>query len=352
MSNAVATQDRPKAPSPMTAFRTGMDRMDAEIRAVLPKHIAVEQFKRVVLTAVQMNPKLLDCTPKSLYGAALACAKDGLLPDGREAALVQFKDTCQYMPMVRGLIKLARQSGEIATISANIVYEKDEFVLDMASGERPIHRPYLDGDPGKFRLAYALASFKDGTFQIERMTKDQIEKVRAVSRAKNNGPWSDWWDEMARKTVLRRLMKYLSLSPELHRALEQDDAFYDLQAQRAAVKATLPKTLGDDFAALPAPEEAPQEAQDGDDDGGQDDAPATDEADPEPPEADQDVPAWTSEDQAVALAEIGEATTLAKLEACKPYVRHAREAGSPHAADALVDAIKARKAEIEQAVRS
>jgi recombination protein RecT len=259
MSNAGATTTE-RNMTPVAAFRGNLDKMRDDISAVLPRHVSFDRFRRVVLTAVQQQPTILDCIPKTVFASCLQCAKDGLIPDGREAALVVFKGksgaTCQYMPMVNGLIKLARQSGEISTLTAQIVYEKDRFELDLASDTRPTHEPFLDGDRGKFRIAYALAVFRDGTHQLEVMTKADIEKIRNISRAKDNGPWKDHWNEMARKTVLRRLMKYLSLSPELANAIAADDSTYDLTIAAREERASLPTSLNDDFA--PAALEAPE----------------------------------------------------------------------------------------------
>jgi recombination protein RecT len=88
------------------------------------------------------------------------------------------------------------------------------------------------------------------------MTHGEIEKIRNISRAKDNGPWKDHWNEMARKTVLRRLMKYLSLSPELANAIAADDSTYDLTLAAREERASLPTSLNDDFA--PAVLEAPE----------------------------------------------------------------------------------------------
>lgn len=269
MTTAVAERPAQTAPAkPIDVFRAQLDKLREDIGSVLPRHVSFDRFRRVVLTAVQQQPGILECIPKTVFASCLQCAKDGLIPDGREAALVVFKGkggpTCQYMPMVNGLIKLARQSGEISTLTAQIVYERDRFELDLASDTRPVHEPYLDGDRGKFRIAYALAVFKDGSHQLEVMTKADIEKIRNISRAKDSGPWKDHWNEMARKTVLRRLMKYLSLSPEVARAIEADNATYDLTAIESERRAALPRSLADDYVpevhALEAPEEA-QEAE-------------------------------------------------------------------------------------------
>lgn len=232
--NDIVKSNQGQALTGMAAFRRDLDIMQGEIESVLPRHVTFDRFRRVVLTAVQQGYGIAKCTPKSIFAACLQCAKDGLMPDGREAALVAFKDTCQYMPMVSGLIKLARQSGDISTIIAQIVYEKDEFEIDLFSDQRPSLKPFLDGDRGKFRVACAVVTFKDGTHLTDVMTFGQIEKVRKISRSGEKGPWKDHWDEMARKTVLRRLIKYLSLSPELARALDADNATYEAKDNEIA----------------------------------------------------------------------------------------------------------------------
>lgn len=262
MTNEVATTDGKPKMSQMALFRRDLDNMQGEIASVLPRHVTFDRFKRVVLTAMQQGKDLMLCQPKTIFAACLSCAKDGLIPDGREAALVKFGDDCQYMPMVNGLIKLARQSGEISTLTAQIVYEKDEFEIDLASDTRPVHRPCLDGERGKFRIAYALATFKDGTHQLEVMTHKQIETIRSISRQKDKGPWKNHWDEMARKTVLRRLMKYLSLSPELARAIDADDATYDLAITREQERAALPASINDDVPMVTHGRESTQSAAD------------------------------------------------------------------------------------------
>lgn len=228
MSQSVATRK--------AEFPAQLDKYGPQLKQALPSHITVDRFKRVVLTAVSSNPKLLAADRQSLFTSAVKCASDGLMPDGREAALVEFGGRVQYMPMVRGLLKLARQSGEIASISAHIVREHDEFEYVLGDDERLIHRPNLD-ESGRPRLVYATVTFKDGTRQREVMTVADVEKVRAVSRAKNNGPWVQWWDEMARKTVIRRLLKYVPTSTDrLAAALERDEETEFEAEKRAALK--------------------------------------------------------------------------------------------------------------------
>lgn len=229
MSQALSTA-QPKT------FPAQLDEYQDQLRAALPTHVSLDRFKRTVLTAVNQTPKLLEADRRSLFNSAVKCATDGLLPDGREAALVEFGGKIQYMPMVRGLIKLARQSGEISTLSAHIVREGDEFEYVLGDDERLVHKPNLDG-AGKPRLVYATVTFKDGTRQREVLTVADVEKVRAVSRAKNNGPWVSWWDEMARKTAIRRLLKYVTLSADVQRAVDRDDETEFGEMRRTALRA-------------------------------------------------------------------------------------------------------------------
>jgi recombination protein RecT len=191
----------------------GRDRL----AAALPSHIPVERFERVVLTAVQANPELLKLNRQSLFMACLRAAQDGLLPDGRQGVIVDFGDQAQWMPMVGGLMMLARNSGQIKSLIAQVVHERDRFVWRPADTERPIEHevPSLSEDRGKPIGAYAIASLVSGEVVAEVMSRAEIEQVRAASRTKKNGfAWSQWWGEMARKSVLRRLIKRLPLSTD------------------------------------------------------------------------------------------------------------------------------------------
>lgn len=233
---AVATKQN----TPMELFRGDMKRMESEFRMVLPAQISADKFVRTTLTAVAMNKDLLQADRQSLMSSTMKAAQDGLLCDGREAALVIFstkeKDgtyvkKVQYMPMMSGLLKKMRNSGQIASISTSVVYEKDEFAYIKGDNERIEHKPFLDGEPGALKFAYAIAVLKDGSIQREVMTRAQIEKVRAVSKTKDFGPWAQWYDAMARKTVLRQLYKYLPASAEVEQLLEHDNENYDFDMQ-------------------------------------------------------------------------------------------------------------------------
>jgi recombination protein RecT len=202
--------------------RHDLQRMSQEFGSVLPPQIPVERFIRTAITAVQQNPDLLRTERRSLMGACMKAAQDALLLDGREATLVIFKSKAQYMPMVAGILKKVRQSGQISTIAAHVVYERDEFDYQLGDEERIFHKPNILEDRGKPVAVYCIARTVDGGAFREVMSTAQVEKIRSRSRSANNGPWATDWDEMARKTVVRRLSKYLPSSTDMERVLQRD----------------------------------------------------------------------------------------------------------------------------------
>jgi len=223
--------------TPMEAMRGTLVRMQPEFAAALPPQIPVEKFIRTTLTAVQMNPELLGADRRSLLGACMKAAQDGLMLDGREAAPVIFRTKegpkVQYMPMVGGILKKIRNSGELASISAQVVYDKDHFEYELGDNEQIIHKPFLSSDRGQPIACYAIAKTKDGAIYREVMSVADVEKVRNSSRAAQSGPWVQWWDEMAKKTVIRRIAKRLPSSADVDSLFEADnEASGFVQVQR------------------------------------------------------------------------------------------------------------------------
>lgn len=213
--------------TPIEAMRGTLVKMQPEFQAALPPQIPVEKFIRTTLTAVQMNPELLGADRRSLLGACMKAAQDGLLLDGREAAPVIFRTKegpkVQYMPMVGGILKKIRNSGELASISAHVVYDKDHFEYELGDNENIVHKPFLGEDRGKPIAVYAVAKTKDGAIYREVMSVADVDKVRQSSRAKDAGPWVQWWDEMAKKTVIRRMAKRLPSSADVDQVLQSDN---------------------------------------------------------------------------------------------------------------------------------
>jgi recombination protein RecT len=235
-----------QAQKPIDEIRNTLLRMQAQFEMALPKGVSVDKFIRVAVTALQNTPALMECERTSIYSAAMMCAQDGLMPDGREAALVKFNakngpPRARYMPMVQGILKKIRNSGELGSISAHVVRVGEQFDYWVdEKGEHVKHIPSFDGEGG-IRLVYARATMKDGASYIEVMSLKQIEQVRSVSRAKDSGdnPWSAWWDEMAKKSAIRRLAKRLPSSSDLD-IVTRDDDMYDLEGKDAAETAAQP----------------------------------------------------------------------------------------------------------------
>lgn len=239
----MATLPAERKANPVAVIRENFTAMAPEFKAALPAHVPVEKFTRVALTAIQNAPDLMEADRRSLFGACVRLAQDGLLPDGREAALVIFntKDRnggwtkkVQAMPMIAGVLKKVRQSGEVSKVSAQVVYENDQFTVRYGFDEDVEHSPPpLDKPRGKAIGAYATAVLKDGSKLLEVMSLEEINKVRNVSRSKDKGPWVDWWEEMARKTVMRRLSKRLPMSTDLEEQIFERDATMNAKADDA-----------------------------------------------------------------------------------------------------------------------
>lgn len=245
-----------KQPGPMAIFRRELDSMEEQFKAALPAQIPVERFKRVVMTAIQNNPDLLGASRRSLWNSAMRAAQDGLLPDGREGAMVLFGKQAQFLAMVGGLRKKVRNSGDLATWDVYAVHEGDEFEYQL--GDEPMirHKPNLE-KPGKLIAVYSIATLKSGEKSRDVMSISEVERIRLRSRAKDNGPWVTDYEEMAKKTVARRHSKVLPMSTDLDDLIRRDDELMDMREgfkQQAA--ATGGVSALDAFAAEPAEPES------------------------------------------------------------------------------------------------
>jgi recombination protein RecT len=240
---------------PLVVLRKQLEQRADEFQMVLPSHITPAKLQRTILTAAQANPDLLACDRRSFLTSCMKAAQDGLLPDGREAAIVPFKTRvkdaggrwnevrlAQYMPMVFGLRKKILQSGEIADLFAAVVYrqeiERNLFHYEEGSERILRHRPILDPDfaptDDDIALVYSVATFADGSKSFEVMRRVDINRVRQASQTgattdakgeprEAKGPWRDWFPEMAKKTVIRRHSKSLPQSGDILLDVEADD---------------------------------------------------------------------------------------------------------------------------------
>lgn len=214
------------------SVRSALEKMKPQLSMALPRHLTPERLLRVTMTAVQNTPKLLECDRTSLFAAVMTSAQLGLEPDGvlGQAYLVPFRGKVQFIPGYRGLITLARNSGEISSIQAHEVCEHDHFDYAYGLDERLEHRP-AEGERGEITHFYAYAKFKDGGSVFEVMARHQVERIRDNSegyKAFKNGhikttPWETNFVEMGRKTLIRRLAKFLPMS--VQRAVAIEDAY-------------------------------------------------------------------------------------------------------------------------------
>lgn len=248
MSNANTSTTPPSNP-PLTrssAFKQLMtgDKQRQQIAAQLPKGVDVDRFVRTAMTTVAMKPELLTCTFPSLMGAIMLAAKDGLLPDGKEAVIqvyscnvagkgqpARWEKQAQYQPMLRGLLNILYRSGEVALIDGMAVYERDEFDYERGDAPRIYHKPYLGAeDPGPVIAAYAIITLTNGQVKREVMTARDIAKVRSVSKAADGPGWTKWGDQYAIKAVLKRAYKQLPIeSEDIDRVIHHDNLQFDLE---------------------------------------------------------------------------------------------------------------------------
>lgn len=206
-----------------------------QMAVALPKTLTAERLTRIVMTEARKTPDLLKCTQESFMSSVLQAAQLGLEPGSAlgHAYLIPYKRfdkntskyylECQLQIGYRGMIELARRSGQIVSLQAYVVHEKDQFEYHLGLDPNIIHVPAINEDPGHAVFVYAVAKLKDGGVQFEVMSRAEIEKIRDTAKAKNGGPWATHWDEMAKKTVIRRLFKYLPVSIQTAQAIESEE---------------------------------------------------------------------------------------------------------------------------------
>lgn len=203
----------------------------SSIQAVLPKHMTPDRMLSIALKALRTTPKLMDCSINSLFGAVVTCSQLGLEPNTPQGHiyLIPFENKRKQISEVqvivgyKGLVDLARRSGEIVSISSHAVFRSDIFSVNFGTEESIEHRPKLDGERGDIIGFYAVAKLKDGGTQFEFMSASDVNKIRDNSQGyktamrydKKDTPWITSYEQMGRKTVIRRLCNYLPMSIEL-----------------------------------------------------------------------------------------------------------------------------------------
>lgn len=213
---------------PIDTVRADLEKMKSQFAMALPKHITEDRLLRVALTCIQNTPKLLECDKTSLYAAIMTCAQLGLEPDGvlGHAYLIPYGNKVQFIAGYKGLLALARNSGEVVSISAHEVCQNDEFEYEYGLNEVLKHKP-AQGNRGAIISFYAYAKFKDGGHHFDVMSLEDVEGIRdhsqgyiAAKKWKKESPWDTHFVEMGRKTLIRRIAKYLPLNVQRASSME------------------------------------------------------------------------------------------------------------------------------------
>lgn len=216
--------------SPIKGMQSLIKSMEGEIKKALPSVITPERFTRMVLSALSTTPKLAECTPKSFLAAMMNAAQLGLeIGALGHAYLIPYKNkgiyTCTFVLGYKGLIDLAYRSGEVSVVQAHIVYENDEFEYSLGLDPKLEHKPALK-DRGEPILVYAMFKTNSGGYGFEVMSMDDCRRhAEKYSKAYASGtsPWTTNFEEMCKKTVLKRCLKYAPLKSDFVRAMASDN---------------------------------------------------------------------------------------------------------------------------------
>lgn len=228
------------------------DGFQAELVKALAGRIDPDFFARVALTTLRKDPNLLRCNPASVLAAVMDAAQFGLLPDGFTGYgyILAYKGDATFLPGYKGLIQLALRGGRVTKLVGRAVYEGDEFDYALGTEEFIRHRPATGAHKGALTHTYAIAWLPDGSTVFEVLDRERIEKIRDMPtrRGQRVGPtWKSDFDEMATKTAVRALFKYLPLEPVAHEAAERTarvDAGLDVRTVDVEGRATASAPAG------------------------------------------------------------------------------------------------------------
>lgn len=227
-----------KADVRLTSLAQLLESKKSSLASMVANGLKTDRLIKVVVSSASKNPKILECSPFSVYRAVTESAALGIEPGGAlgHGYLVPYGKECQFILSYKGMIDLARRSGQILSIEARVVYQGDEFDYEFGLAPKCRHVPKAaELNDDTLTHAYAVAHIAGGGTQFEVLTRAQINAIRAKSRSGNFGPWKDHFAEMAKKSAVRRLFKYLPVSIELADAMDKDakmeagEAIIDMQ---------------------------------------------------------------------------------------------------------------------------
>ena len=223
LNQQLTTNGKAKTPTVADSVRMAIEKMKDQIALALPKHITPDRLCRITLTTIRTNTKLLSCSIESLLAATMQAAQLGLEPGLLgQCYFVPFGNSVTFIIGYRGLIDLVRRSGQIVSLGASPIYSKDRFLYRKGFDEKLEHEPNFS-DRGELIGFYAYATTKDGGRYADVMTLTEVNKIRSRSKAGNSGPWVTDFEEMGKKTVFRRLSKWLPLSIEQQAVIRSDE---------------------------------------------------------------------------------------------------------------------------------
>lgn len=216
------------------------------MKSLVPKHVTPERMARVGLQAISRTPDLMKCTPESVVGAIMNCATLGLEPNLiGHAYLVPFFNgkssrwEAQFVIGYKGLLDLVRRTGDVSRVYAYEVQENDEFEYELGVNATLKHKPAMT-DRGQVIGYYAVYHLKDGGYGFFYLSKDEaMEHALKFSKSQKDkrlfGPWADHFDEMAKKTALRAMMKYMPISVEAYEGISRDEAVIKVQPDKTGI---------------------------------------------------------------------------------------------------------------------
>lgn len=226
LKTALGPAAEPKGDNPIRALSAFLETRLANLAAILPKHMDATRLTRIAVTVFANNRRLQECDQLSIYASLLQSAALGL-EIGTHAHLVPYRVKgggyrCQLIPDYRGLLELIRRTGQVTAVRTEVVYADDVFELELGTRVRCVHIPNLNPpDVREVIAVYGVADFTAGGQHFEWMSRRQVEGIRRRSKASGeDSPWQTDYDQMARKTLIRRMSKYLPSSVELRQALE------------------------------------------------------------------------------------------------------------------------------------
>lgn len=232
-----------KAAETPTSLQGYLKMYKKEFEKALPKMITPERFTRMAMTALTADAKLRECTPPSFIGACLTAAQLGLEPNTPlgQAYLIPYKNyknngqlECQFQIGYKGLLDLAYRSGIFQTVMAQVVYENDDFTYEYGLEPKLCHKPAAR-DRGNMTHVYAVYKLNNSGYAFEVMSVEDVRDfAKEKSKSYNKGPWQTDFEMMAKKTVLKRLLKYAPLKTEQADGINADNTVFNADVEAAA----------------------------------------------------------------------------------------------------------------------